>query len=446
MSFKNKGLVFAMEEAELDGVAGDVELAPEVATEVEAGAAEVAEDSGDIEDFSGAIDGAQSDTESLGDIQDVMAESVESGEGLSEDAAKISEIAIENICTRLGIRSNRVMPSLESFGSKNSRLTATKVAMEGVGDKIKEIWLAIKRAFASVWQKIKDFFAKFFQNTEKVKKYAETLKDKASGLKSAKIKENSIKNSSIANTFNVGGKANLASVESILGNHSNLTNAVLGVKDSLGIVAGLLESGLRDEAANLDGVGDAIEKIQKSLLIGGSAETKKDKKGESLIGKAGPFVGGEFYSFTLYRAKGDGNMDIEVSFSRDAPEKKADESVPTLKQAEAVKVCETVIALMNTTDTYKKSQAKIEAINKAYLKTVDAAIGLADTLAKSSDSNTKLTSKVNAIRKALTDMNGLSTRLIVLTPSMNVSAAKTALNYVAASLKQYETAKSDDKK
>lgn len=441
-----KGLVFAMEEMD-NTPTGDDTSVPEAQAEVEAGVAEMGQEVDTVEDLNEAVEDAVEDADTLGDISDVMAESVDKGEGLDETSAQMAEVAIESICNRLGINTDRrVMPGMESFGSKSSRVQATRVAMESIMDKVKTIWQAIKKAFLQVWQKIKDFFASFFSNTEKVTKYAESLKEKIRNTKGEK-KEDKVKAPAIGRAFNIDGKASFASLNTIVGNHSNFTKAFLGMKDSLAEGATILEAALRkEEPGNGDKLADAFEKIIKIAAITGSVEKKEEDGKKISLAKAGPFISGESYVMSYSRKEGDAAWDCELEFRRDPAEKKGEEEVPTLELKDATAVCDTVIGLMKSTADFKKAQGSIEAINKACMKVVDSAIGLADTMAKESEAGSKTSGILSMVRKAVTSLNTVSTRLVMLTPAQNVQVGKAALTYVADSLAVYKEKEADSKK
>ena len=76
------GLVFAMED---DQVITDEVV--ENTGEIEAGAAEVVQQAGEVEELQAAIEDAEEGAEPLGQIEGVLEESAESGEGVDETAA-----------------------------------------------------------------------------------------------------------------------------------------------------------------------------------------------------------------------------------------------------------------------------------------------------------------------------------------------------------------------
>jgi hypothetical protein len=111
MSKYARGIVFAMEDADLDTSVGS----GEDLAELESSTAEIETEARDIDDGVEALDSAMEDMDTLEDISDVMEDSVEEGTGLDENAAEIAQVAVESIYRRLGLRNARPMPSLESL-------------------------------------------------------------------------------------------------------------------------------------------------------------------------------------------------------------------------------------------------------------------------------------------------------------------------------------------
>jgi uncharacterized membrane protein YdfJ with MMPL/SSD domain len=142
-----KGLVFAMENDEVSQVVGTDEGVAQAMAEATDAAQEVATEAQEIAQAADDTVAAAADAETLEKVQDVVAQTVQSGQGMDETTAQVAQVVVESICNRLGIpHAHRLMPATESFGSSNTRLAATKVALEnGFTDTIKRIWEAIKK-------------------------------------------------------------------------------------------------------------------------------------------------------------------------------------------------------------------------------------------------------------------------------------------------------------
>lgn len=73
--------------------------------------------------------------------------------GINQQTAQILQVSVETIGMTLGDKNLITLPSLESFESDNSRIISTEIALETIGEKIKETLLAI-------WKVIKEFLNK----------------------------------------------------------------------------------------------------------------------------------------------------------------------------------------------------------------------------------------------------------------------------------------------
>ena len=138
------GLIAAMEEIENE-VPVNQEEAAETAVAVADESAEIQQDGDEIGTTVAQVEDAVQAGEELESIGEVAVDSVEGGEGLTEEAAEVASIAIESIRNRLGFRTETcLVPATESFGNTNTRVMSTRLVIEGIGDTLKKIWAAIK--------------------------------------------------------------------------------------------------------------------------------------------------------------------------------------------------------------------------------------------------------------------------------------------------------------
>jgi len=93
------------------------------------------------------------------------------------------------------LEKNGLIPSYESLNDLPTKDENAEIALEGIGDKIKEYWNKIVKAMSALWDKIKAMFTRIFQmfqSYEKVlNKLKENLKDKE--FDDDKVKEKKFK-------------------------------------------------------------------------------------------------------------------------------------------------------------------------------------------------------------------------------------------------------------
>ena len=126
--------------------------------------AEIQETEADLNAAGDTMDQLAVDSETVSNVSNIVDDSIESGEGLSETSAELVQEAVESIMRRHGMprRTWPNFPSKESFSSGRSRLEATrrlKVSIEeGIFRKmwtgIKNLWQKIKNMFRSLWDKL----------------------------------------------------------------------------------------------------------------------------------------------------------------------------------------------------------------------------------------------------------------------------------------------------
>ena len=208
--------LFAVMEDELGATAAattdeQVERVQELEEQV--AQAEVAESQAEVTEMADIADEAVTAIEELADVAEVMSDSVEGGgDGLTEDAAEIAEVAVEAICARLGYKpTKKLMPSMEAFGSTSSRVEATKYALEGVAETVRKIWEAIKGFFNRIWEAIKGLWKRMMDASTKVAARVKKLEEKAAAAKKdgliadAEKKYNAVKFCKAFNSKDVAG-------------------------------------------------------------------------------------------------------------------------------------------------------------------------------------------------------------------------------------------------
>lgn len=121
--------------------------------------------------------------ETLESIQVSLESAIADDSGLTRREAQAYQTAYK---AAIGTALPSPILSLESFGGDSERLQATQMSLEGVGDTLKKIWEAIKRAVANAMRAVSDFFAKLFGGAKKLRERAEEVLKKLEEKKAAK--------------------------------------------------------------------------------------------------------------------------------------------------------------------------------------------------------------------------------------------------------------------
>ena len=339
--------------------------------------AEVTEAEGDVEETQSVIDDSSDDVEQLEAIKDVLEDAAENGEGIDETAAKVVEVAVEGIYARLGIHTTNLMGSMESFSNARTRVTATKIAAEAIGETISKAWEAIRKFFKNLWEKIKELYKSFMAGTLRLRHSAKAMREKLARMGSVEKKEETFKDKSLANAFcDKGGKVTAAGVSSQVDNTHSVLEGLQTVRDK---VVDALEGkkGAREAAAKE--VFEAVNKIA-------TKDRAKDFRGavDSDHATATEYLLGNRAIVFVMDAKEGGKSD-DVKFdayveTRKAKEKDEDISVFDLKELQ--KWCSDAVAICDKVDALAKKDKDYDKIMRA----IDKAAAVADKKDNEGDS------------------------------------------------------------
>jgi len=179
--------------------------------------------------------------------------------GLDPTAAAFAHHAVHSYVNRLGMSSNDIMPSLESFGGSSRRTSATTVSMETIGETLKKIWAAIKAAVEKAINAVTNFFRKLFDGMGRLEKKFNDLQIKANelGVGEKKKADDKIKVSS-PNALMYKGSVEWAKIKE---GFENLTTGATTIDAYITEVESIYDS-LRK---NLDDVASAPDKVNEKV-------------------------------------------------------------------------------------------------------------------------------------------------------------------------------------
>lgn len=436
MSIRSKGLVFAMEEAEItDVVANDSEIA-EGMSEIDSEALERNEDAAEIEDLEMAIEDAMEDADTLEDIGEVMEESVESGEGLSPEAAEMAEIAVEAICNRLGIRNKKILPAMESFGSSSSRLAATRIALEATEETKKGIWNSIIEAFRRLGAMISEFFQKLMGGLPKVESVSKALREKLKTFKGENPKTKVLDNPGLTKLF---------------GSKSGATQAFANVADNLKFITeyqanlSTYSDGLMSEFGQLESV--PFYKFKEKAEAGKKFAESVVKNAESLKsadltnGKAGFVLLDKELIVTQDSVSDEGGVsDPRVVFEYKEKDSTGGKALEVLSASEM----ETLLKEIDKTVTdlkQIKSKGDPKKISDKFIGAVNKAVKTTEKTSKDSENKDQETAdKLKYLKNQAKNVSHLTTSVGRVYKDIPADALRTchaALKYVQLSMKQY---------
>lgn len=421
-----------MESADDLGVSEVPEISPEegAAASVEA---EMQPEGEEIASDTAGIDEGMQAADQLEELEEVVADTVEEGEGLPPVAAEAVRIALEAICARVGANPKSVysLYATENFKSQSSRMANTKIALEGIGEFLKDLWKKIKAALTSIWQKAVDFFKKHFSSLGRIKKALESAKTKVSES-SGKIKDKPYIDeapSSLVDAF--AGKADITKtvVSKFVTAHADATQTLKTLNtesDGFNLVVGTL---LQTTPMTKEAINAAIEKVLK---------TGTDKTKQVTLGSASEsLIGGKYITYT-YTVDDEGGLTAEVERETVADiDAKLGLSISDKPGLQDI-IKSTLAVITDTIKETEKFVSKGQPNTNKLLQAIEKAV----EKGSSADENPIATENVKSLRVLMKSVYKYTGQQPVVNKeivALNVRLAKSVLGYVSVCLKNFKS-------
>lgn len=396
------------------------------------------ESAGELEKLDADIDEAASTAETLDTMADSLKTSAENG-GMGEDEARAIEVAVEHMLSRVGFPKSRarVMPSMEAFGSKSSKVRATMEAFETVKKYGKQLWDGIIKALETAKNWIVNFFNSMLDGCIKYSGRAAAMIKAAEAKKGSAPKEGAgkIDATSIAKVLNIKGimpnGSNFAKeYKSFAANSGgkSVTNDVANAEKLSKIVNELIVDIANDENFNL------AKKNLTTAMVGMAPGTEKVSKdidkagGERLFEAARLF--GQVSIFTLINPE-QGEIKTYVGPTTGAS------TSPDKADAMDALTPEEVIEIATAAKTQMDSYAALKGALKSIEKVQDETVAACKKASAADKGDTKDTSKKNAAVAATAArcIVSLTTNAMAAKRSTDINITKAALDYCGMSLK-----------
>lgn len=439
MRARNRGFFASMEG---DEPVVEVNIEGGVPGDVERDVTDAVAEGDDIGEDVEALEDALDSVEEIEAISDAAEQSVEEGDGLDPVAAEIAEVAVESIYRRLGIPSHvKAMPSMESFGSSNSRKTATRIAIENFGAQIKAIWAKIVAFFKGIYEKVVSFFKGLFNANAGVNKLLKGLKEKIKDLKGTP-EEATFESKRVGSAF---GEAEGGSFKDKAGKVLEAhTSATLGslklnkdVKDRITAMVNEVPTMLDSSKHTTDSVKSGMEDFLKHVKT--TVTTAMAGKAEKDAVVIGGLVYGALIEFSIDEK--DKTVNMEFKSGKEGREEK----VGVLSKGDMESLVEAALALSDGTEQYKAVIPMLKYNNEEVAKLaakIGESMGKIDkpTEEDGKKVDTAARESLNDIRKYIVALGRLTVKLASGLPGKNVQACKEVASYVTDSMKQYKVA------
>lgn len=450
MSFSLNGGLLAMEEIDNTGEdLGEVEAA-EVAATVADESAEIQTANTEIGIEVAKVEDAVQAGEELEALGDLAADSLENGEGMTEETAEAVSIAVESILNRLGAsRTTRTVPVAESFGNVSSRRVSTKLVVEGIGDWLKKIWMSIKQAALRIWDKISNFVAGLFNSAKTLQKHLISLRDRVKKVPSnAVVRKKNIDSKSLAKNIGWDKKADLGTFKMLVENAKNLQKASVtanqeilkvsekvrsllngGKIDAESVKKFLSEKNTSVSAIKADGLA-GMELSATQAVVNAKPSDKSKVDGTVTITHYGPFAGG-----AVLTIENDTGQAVKFKAVFEGSSAKKAEKVEALNISGVEEVISISLDLVNKIIDDK-------SVAKYAKSSIDGQVKSADMVIKNAESILGKTGAEAATKQALADLRTVFADSITSlntfcsnSPTLVFRTARAGADYASISLR-----------
>lgn len=401
------------------------EIQPGVPAEVEAGVADMVEDSRGVDELATAIEEAGDDVSDLEKIEDVVSDSVESGEGVEPVAAEMADIAVEAIRERLGIKGRRFAPSLEAFNVKSTKLTTSKVALEGVKDTLKKAFETIRKAIAAIFERIVAFFQKHFKANKSLQGAISRARKITESLRGQNPAEPELKDER-ALAIDLGNIP-----EGLVKYHIEVTDEVVALNGKAPNIAERLVKGCEPGGETAADRGAALHNEMVTAfdsIMHKDMGCKQAKGKEKCFNIGGMWRGQSIFS-TVEGKSGTDDFKIKVFRDQLHAENEVTKSLKVLSIDEQEQFLVQLLKLVDMNEKLMESEAPISKCKSSIDKALDKALKTYGDDAAAD---------IKDLRVAVNYFMSMMAQLNLSIPVLNVSLVKSGLRYVAICQKQYK--------
>lgn len=399
--------LFALENMDEQLTAGEMEVSPEEG-EVADVQAEIGEEVGEMDDQATAIDEGVEASGQMEEVEELVANAAEEGEGLDPVSADAVRIAVEAICARVGANPKTFysLYATENFQSASSRKANTRFALEGVGEFLKDMWKKIKAALQNLWTKVKAFWDKHISSLGRIKKALESMKTKISES-SGKLKDKAYIEEApgaISDAFGHVGDVSVKTIQEVIKAHGTLVDTSTEVAE---LTTRYNTRAASSQVSDLKSAIDSLKgevKYETGVLVGGIKIT---------------------YNFDVDEEEGTVQLEVE----RENEERKDKGGVSLAEKSDVKSLVDTMLKVINDNIKAKEKQTKLqESFNKYSLAIEKKINDAAADDQKELRTSMKIAYKLNA-KAPVIQNEGLA---------MNIKLAKAVLGYASLCLKNYK--------
>lgn len=395
---------------------------------------QMTEDAQPVLDGANEIDKVVQGVGQLGQVKQFVDAQVAQG-GMTEQTAQLAQIHVESICNALRYpNKTSPIPSAENFGSAGSKIQSTRLASEGIADRAKTMFEAVKKFFNKVIGMASDAWSGLWNNAMLLEKRLDMLEKKVKDLKGTPGSDQI----DCKNALKLIGQTafSSASIKKAIG-PVGAAGAVIEKSEALiseaaAELAGMLSG--KDATYSAQDIKDEVSKL------GGGAF--KDENGSS-VSKSEVMPGGRIVVFTVGENEGVGTL--SVSIERDEMKGVAEKMTPLTKD-EMLTSIKAARELFTELKKQKENGSKLKKLGASVTKIIDDATNvnknktndLKDDALK--DHEKKTAAAVESIRAMYITTGNYCTKLVTLMPTMTGEIIRGVIDVVGKSANGFKEA------
>ena len=422
--------LFAFEEMEENMELTDkVEVSPEELEAVQE-LPVIQDEAEEVNQHSEAIDEAVEATDDLSEVQEVIEKSIEEEGGLSPVAAEAIRIAVESICARVGA-SPKTLFSLyaaENYKSSSARLANSKLALEGIGEFIRNLWERIKKSVKNLWEKVVAFWEKHISTLGRMSKVLDRLYEKVGSL-TGTAEEQKVKAPSVlAKDFDWVAEIDANVIKDTIARHIEFTAKLSAFEKA--------------SVENKKAFKDMVEKFKPEELEQHKAKAEEFvKKLEELSfgSEEKPLVTGVYYEVEVELEKEDGELFSAFNIKREEAKEVEEHELKVLAVNEMRDLIKAAKVLVVKTMDVKKAVADAKKSLTETIASVDKLVEKVEKEAK--EEHEEIKKQFKALVGIFSKFQASYARFMSDVISLNTRAANSVIVAVNASAKEYKKSK-----
>lgn len=397
---------------------------------------QMTEDAQPVLDGANEIDKVVQGVGQLGQVKQFVDSQVAQG-GMSEQTAQLAQIHVESICNalRYPVKTSPI-PASENFGSAGSKLQSTRLASEGIADRAKSMFEAVKKFFKKVIDMASNAWSGLWNNAMLLEKRLDMMEKKVNDLKGTPGSD----------------QIECKSALKLIGQKAFSVDSIKKSITAINAAAGVLEDGKQEIISATTDFNGIIKNPDNFKAYGAEALQARAKKlgandfetkDGSSVGKTDVMPGGRVAVFTVTETEGVGSL--AVSIERDEM-KDVTEKMAPLSKAELQSSLKAAREIFTALKKQKETTSSLKSFGSSVEKIIGDISGLEKNVKTGLEGDAlkehekRVAAAVSSIQSMYITVGNYCTKMVTLAPVMSGEIVRGVLDIVGKSASSYKEA------